>query len=67
MVDNITKNQLIKIYDILYAQAKSLFDKYNPCQVGKTMWNETICAKGIPCCSPCKYLGLNGCRVKCLG
>jgi len=68
-----------KLYDLIYNKANKLLKQYNPCNIrikesndrlfGKLICNnEYMCKRNGEslCCSGCKYLGHNGCTIKCL-
>jgi len=55
------REKLEEIYDALYLIADDIINTHNPCEI-----NKDGCLCGNFCCSGCKYLGENGCTVKCL-
>ena len=63
----------IKLYDLLYAKADKLLNKYNPCGIhikqDKIICNNSYMCKRNGedlCCGNCEYLGSNGCTTNCL-
>jgi len=52
---------LSKQYDKLYNEGQKILDAYNPC-----MANKAVCLEGERCCTRCRHLGINGCKIKCL-
>ena len=57
-----SKRYLIKEYKRLYAAGQAVLDTYQPCRTkeGGPCHTKTFC------CSGCRHLGKNGCRVKAL-
>jgi len=77
-----SKSKTSKLYSEVYAEAQAAFDKYKPCQIEIDENGKASCfasrasdegyrtsdpSSGELCCIGCKYLGKNGCKVKCLG
>ena len=66
-----TKKKLLAEYSRIYDEADKAFKKYNPCRFkdGKCVRNRMnpYYSKKNGCCSNCRKLGLNGCKVKSLG
>jgi hypothetical protein len=67
--------QTEEVYDALYYLADLMLKKHNPCAIkllkskkGKRTRHSVICIAegGYTCCRSCHYLGINGCKVKCL-
>lgn len=60
-----------KHYSEIYVKAQEIIDRHTPCKITKHGNGEVSCLSykepGHICCIGCEYLGLNGCRVKCLG
>lgn len=69
--------QTEEVYDAIYYLADLILKKHNPCLVvplcnieeHKRNRHSVSCISrggGYTCCSSCRYLGINGCKVKCL-
>ena len=64
----IDKGHLSLLYDTLYNEADKVFKEYNPCEIN----SDGICKHNRKCCNGkktgviCKYLGDNGCTIRCL-
>lgn len=57
-----SKRSLIRTYKRLYAAGQAVLDTYQPCRTKEG----GPCHIKTFCCSGCRHLGKNGCRVKAL-
>jgi len=56
------------LHDFLYVAANSILKERDPCEITVSRSGLAMCIDNIEaCCGTCKYIGINGCTVTCLG